>query len=487
MLARLRHHAVVGGDDHQEQVDAGRAGDHRAHEALVAGHVDDRHAPAGRQVEPGVAELDRDSPRPLLRQPIGVRTGERVDQGGLAVIDVTSGAERQRGLGRRGRGVTHRVALRRAAPTRLPRPRPPRRSACAGRAAGGRPARRPTTGGSPARSRAASASAPCAPGRPRPPGPRARAAAARRRRPWRRRVMTSTPPPPIAAASRSARARSSSSAASSIASTGHLAPGAVRVAVEPQRRLQRGERELVDPQRAGERVRARGRDRAARARPSGPACGPPSSLSPEKQTSAAPASTERRTGGSSRSAATPSASAPEPTSSITGGAELAQRLDLDLRDEPERAEVRRVRAQDRAGVLGRSRARSPRAACGWWCRPRPAARPTARPRRGSGRRRRSRPAGRARRRLAPARHRRSAAGREQHRGRAVVDGERRLGAGQLAQQRLDVRVARAAPRRRRGRARGSSSPRAARADRVARGRRPAARGRGWCARSRRSR
>ena len=54
-------------------------------------------------------------------------------------------------------------------------------------------------------------------------------------------------------------------------------------------------------------------------------------------------------------------------------------------------------------------------------------------------------------------------GREQHRGGAVVDRERRLGAGQLAQQRLDVVVARAALARRRGRARGSRSPRPPRA------------------------
>ena len=51
---------------------------------------------------------------------------------------------------------------------------------------------------------------------------------------------------------------------------------------------------------------------------SSPACGPPSSLSPEKQTTAAPARTDRRTGGSSASTAMSSASTPEPTSSITG-------------------------------------------------------------------------------------------------------------------------------------------------------------------------
>ena len=63
VLARLGHHAVVGGDDHQVEVDAGRPGDHRAHEALVAGHVDDRQPRARGQRERREAELDRDPAR----------------------------------------------------------------------------------------------------------------------------------------------------------------------------------------------------------------------------------------------------------------------------------------------------------------------------------------------------------------------------------------------------------------------------------------
>ena len=43
VLARLRHDAVVGGDHEQHHVDAGGAGDHLAHEALVAGHVHHAH------------------------------------------------------------------------------------------------------------------------------------------------------------------------------------------------------------------------------------------------------------------------------------------------------------------------------------------------------------------------------------------------------------------------------------------------------------
>ena len=44
VLARLRHHRFVGGDDQQHAVDAADAGQHRPHEALVAGHVDERDA-----------------------------------------------------------------------------------------------------------------------------------------------------------------------------------------------------------------------------------------------------------------------------------------------------------------------------------------------------------------------------------------------------------------------------------------------------------
>jgi len=58
VLAGLRHHAVVGGDDHQVQVDAGGARDHRAHEALVPRNIDDRQRARRRQLQPRISELD---------------------------------------------------------------------------------------------------------------------------------------------------------------------------------------------------------------------------------------------------------------------------------------------------------------------------------------------------------------------------------------------------------------------------------------------
>ena len=96
VLAGLRHHTVVGGDRHQKQVDAARARDHRPYKPLVPGNVDHRQPPPRGQLEARVAELDRDPPRPLLREPVGVDSGQRAYQRGLAVIDVAGGSERQR-------------------------------------------------------------------------------------------------------------------------------------------------------------------------------------------------------------------------------------------------------------------------------------------------------------------------------------------------------------------------------------------------------
>ena len=66
MLVRLRPRALGGVDHEQEEVDPGRAGHHRAHEALVPRHVDEREPAAVGQLERRVAEVDRD---PALAAP----------------------------------------------------------------------------------------------------------------------------------------------------------------------------------------------------------------------------------------------------------------------------------------------------------------------------------------------------------------------------------------------------------------------------------
>ena len=70
VLDGLRHEPFVRRDDEQGEIDARRAGHHRPHEVLVAGHVDHaRHDTAG-QRERREVEVDRDSPPTLLGQPV---------------------------------------------------------------------------------------------------------------------------------------------------------------------------------------------------------------------------------------------------------------------------------------------------------------------------------------------------------------------------------------------------------------------------------
>src|SRR6266508_2564424 len=116
VLVRLRPRALVRVHDEQEEVDAGCAGDHVAHETLVSGDVDQRQSPPVRQIERRVAQVDRDAALLLLRQPVGVLARERAHEPRLAVVDVPRGADGQR----------HRASIK-PSPNRSAR-QPPRSS-----------------------------------------------------------------------------------------------------------------------------------------------------------------------------------------------------------------------------------------------------------------------------------------------------------------------------------------------------------------------
>ena len=93
---RLRPGALARVDHEQEEVDPGRAGDHRPHEPLVAGDVDQREPLTARKLQRRITEVDRDPALLLLGQPVGVFAGQRPDEPGLAVVDVPGGADGQR-------------------------------------------------------------------------------------------------------------------------------------------------------------------------------------------------------------------------------------------------------------------------------------------------------------------------------------------------------------------------------------------------------
>ena len=93
MLARLRHHAFVGRDHEQHDVDPADAAQHVLDEALVPRHVDDAEVDACGRHERREPQVDRDAAPLLFRQAIGVDSGQAAHERGLAVIDVAGGAD----------------------------------------------------------------------------------------------------------------------------------------------------------------------------------------------------------------------------------------------------------------------------------------------------------------------------------------------------------------------------------------------------------
>lgn len=98
MLKRLRHWAIVGGDDDQRRVDAHHARQHIVHKSLVPRHVDKANRATGVEGTVGKAEIDRHAPSLLFRQTIGIDTGERSHQRGLTVIDVAGSRDYHGGM-----------------------------------------------------------------------------------------------------------------------------------------------------------------------------------------------------------------------------------------------------------------------------------------------------------------------------------------------------------------------------------------------------
>ena len=180
-----------------------------------------------------------------------------------------------------------------------------------------------------------------------------------------------------------------------------------------------------------------------------PACGPPSSLSPEKVTSAAPASMHWRTPGSSRShdgrARQPRRRLVEQAGARVDDdrrAEPGELGDRRRRDEADHAVVRRVHLQHERDVVGDARARSRSAACGSSCRPRRGARRS--PRGSPGIRKPPPISTSSPRDTSTERPRAKCREHEHHRGRVVVHDDARLRAARGRERRARVLVPRAA-------------------------------------------
>ena len=241
-------------------------GQHVGDEADVTGHVHEREHPTRWQGSGREPEVDGEAALLLLLQPVRIRAGERPHDGRLAVIDMTGGGHHLRGggFGRRrhcpvartasARGPSSARSTVRRSGTVRPSCTRPRTEECGPNEQVRSPViARPTDGIS-------------MPGRFRPRARRACPPPPHRR--WPRLVLAARRPVPWPCATaagrwRGGRGRRGRSLA------GHRAP-ANRGAAPGRWALQRSTRSV---------------------RPAiTPACGPPSSLSPEKVTTPAPSS-----------------------------------------------------------------------------------------------------------------------------------------------------------------------------------------------------
>ena len=91
VLARLRHHRLIGGHMQHDEVHTPDTGEHVANEALMAG--------TSTKERTASCSVVWAKPRSIvmralffLAQTIGIRAGQREDQRALAVIDVAGGA-----------------------------------------------------------------------------------------------------------------------------------------------------------------------------------------------------------------------------------------------------------------------------------------------------------------------------------------------------------------------------------------------------------
>ena len=98
MLASLRLNSFISGDDKQDEIDAAYSGEHVPDEALVAGDIDEAEAKSVatiscRKLQVREANVDGDAAPLFFFESVSVDPSQGADEGRLAMIDVSSGAD----------------------------------------------------------------------------------------------------------------------------------------------------------------------------------------------------------------------------------------------------------------------------------------------------------------------------------------------------------------------------------------------------------
>jgi hypothetical protein len=93
MLERLRPRAVIRGHHEHRRIDLARPDEHVADQPVVARNVDEVELDPVVEGQVRVADVDRHAPGTFLGQTIGIDAGQRSQEAGLAVVDVTGGPD----------------------------------------------------------------------------------------------------------------------------------------------------------------------------------------------------------------------------------------------------------------------------------------------------------------------------------------------------------------------------------------------------------
>ncbi len=93
MFASLRHDRFIRGDYQQNEIDTGNSGEHIFNESLVAGNIDEAEAETRGELQVSETQIDGNAPALFFFQAIRVDSGQRLNQSGLAVIDMSSRAD----------------------------------------------------------------------------------------------------------------------------------------------------------------------------------------------------------------------------------------------------------------------------------------------------------------------------------------------------------------------------------------------------------
>jgi hypothetical protein len=120
VLASLRHHAFVGGDDEKDEIDTACAGEHVFDESFVPGNVD-KSDPDIVDLHLGESEIDRDATLFLFGKAISVDPGKSFHERGLSVIDVPGSADNyiHKNVQRDDMAIVCSVATRRVTASRI--------------------------------------------------------------------------------------------------------------------------------------------------------------------------------------------------------------------------------------------------------------------------------------------------------------------------------------------------------------------------------